>query len=360
MNKDNKRILQDFINFKKTEVNTKNQIEGYNCYIKLFLDSIKKPVKEIKEEDLIKFINSIKDKYKVNSMNCIKSMVHSFLYWYSKDNYYKKFPNIKRICKAHISEKSYSSEDMLNKKDVEKLVQSEYTSYWKAYWLLLFYGGFRPSEVCNLEWKDIKFSSEGAYIKVYVKKNKKEFEKFVPEDVVFYLKKLENNGSKYVFPTARKHKHKIPVGDMPLTRSGVYQRLVKISKEVLDKKINPYILRHSIATILYNRDDLKDSDVAQQMGHSKNMRDTYNNLSVEKLRERMKKIYIKAEELPPEKRKELEEEVETLKKELNEMKNKEIDNSIILNQLLEILKINNSKLKIHKQLIEIEKEKNNL
>ena len=171
-----------------------------------------------------------------------------------------------------------------------------------------------------LEWDKISFVQEGAYITISVKKNNKKFEKFIPEEVCFYLKKQQNNNSKYVFPTARKHKHKIPVGDMPLTRSGIYQHLRDISPKVFGRHINPYVLRHSIATILYNRDDLKDSDVAQQLSHSESMKETYSHLSTDKIRERMKKIWIVPEDLPPEKKLELKQEIERMKKEIYNLK----------------------------------------
>jgi len=180
----------------------------------------------------------------------------------------------------------------------------------------LFYGCFRPGEVCKLEWTQIEFVPEGAFIRIYVKKNKREFEKFIPSNVTYYLKKLQNNGSRYVFPTIRKHKHKIPVGDKHLTRSGVYQRLRDLSIRALGKQINPYVIRHSIGTILYTDDNLKTEYVSQQMGHSTNMRETYTNLNSSQIRKKIKKIWIQSEDLPPEKKAKLEKEVEMLRLQL--------------------------------------------
>lgn len=311
--KNKEKTLEDFINFKRTETNTKSKIEGYQLYVSLFLNSTKKSLKDFSETELINFLNSILKKYSVGSMNCIKSMINSFCFWNFKDDYFKRFPHIQRICKAQITERKYNPEDMLTKQDIQNLVREENTPYWKSYWLLLFYGGFRPSEVCRLEWDNITFAEEGAYIKIFVRKNHKTFEKFIPDDVCFYLKRLQKNNSKYVFPTIRKHKHKIPVGDMPLTRSGVYQHLIPLAKRVLNKHINPYIIRHSIANILYKRDDLKDSDVAQQMGHSKAMKQTYDHPTVQEQRKRMKRIYISPEALPEERKIELEKEILAMK-----------------------------------------------
>lgn len=247
-------------------------------------------------------------------MNEIKWMLKSFVCWHYED-WSKRFRNLDRILSMQKKEKTYSPEQMLTKEDVEKLVQSEEETRWKAFFLLYFYGGFRPNEVCQLKWIDITFEKEGCYIKTFSKKNHKEFQKYVPEDVCFYLKKWkdQNYKSEYVFPTKRTKKHGVSVGDLPMTRSGVYQHLLPLAKRVLNKHVNPYILRHSIATILYNRDDLKDDDVAQQLGHSKAMKETYNNLSIDKIRARMKKIWINPE-ITPEKKEEYEKRIEELTK----------------------------------------------
>jgi len=318
--KKNLEILEEFINYKRTAVSSKSKIESYRYFIKSFLKFTNKPLNKITETDVINFINSLQGKYAIGSINCIKTIIKPFIQWYfNKD--LSKFRNLNKICRGQTKERTYSPEQMLTREDVEKLVQGEPETRWKAFLLLFFYGGFRPSEVCNLEWKNIIFDSEGCFIKVFVSKNKKSFEKYIPEGVCFYLKKLQQNNSKYVFPTKRTCKHKIPVGDVPMTRSGVYQHLLPLARNILGKHVNPYILRHSIATILYNRDDLKDSDVASQMGHSVAMKQTYNNLSVDKIRERMKKIWIKPEDLPPAKKIELENRIRELEKREEEHNN---------------------------------------
>jgi len=322
--KEKDQILKDYLEFKELNINEKGGLYNYKHFVSMLLNSTKtnKPT----ENDLIKFINSIKKDYGVGTMNIIKNVLKSFITWLCKKDF-REYPNLNEICKRQKKEKTYSPEQMLSKEDIEKLVQEEPETRWKAFFLLFFYGAFRPGEVCKLKWDDVSFADNGAYIKVYVNKNNKTFDKFVPENVSFYLKKLQNNDSEYVFPTKRKHinstkkdEKKVSVGDKPMTRSGVYQHLLPLAKRVLGKHINPYILRHSIATILYNRDDLKDDDTARQMGHSVSMKQTYNNLSKEKIRERMKKIWIEAEDLPKEEKKELEVKFEELKKSIEENK----------------------------------------
>jgi integrase len=326
------KILLDYLEYKKITAHTKNKIDAYKYFVGMFLNSTNKSLKNITEKDVIVFINNISSKYAVSTMTEIKIMLKSFIYWYY-DDYPTRFRNLKQICRGQRREKTYTPEQMLTKKDIEKLVQNEHELRWKVYWLLLFYGGFRPKEVCELKWEDIFFEGEEAFIKVHVKKNCRNFEKYIPKEVAYYLKQLQDNGSEYVFPTKRTKKKGAEVGDKPMTRSGVYQRLIPLAKKVLGKHVNPYILRHSIATILYNRDDLKDDDVAQQMGHSKEMKQTYSNLSIKKIRERMKKIYIQSEDLPPEKKKEFEDRIIRLEKIINALlqgKTEEAEDRIVI------------------------------
>lgn len=316
--KENENKIKDYLEFKKTTVSDKRTLLRYDFFLRRFLEKIGKETRHINETDVIQAVNQMAKEYKVGSMNDVKILIKSFLYWRFEDTK-SRFRNLDKICSQLRKERAYSPDQMLSKEDVEKLVKEENEPRWKAFLLLYFYGGFRPGEVCNLKWKDVLFDKEGAFVKVYVKKNGKSFEKYIPEDVCFYLKKLMRNNSEYIFPTKRTNKHGVPVGDVPQTTSGVWQHLVPLSKRVLGKHVNPYILRHSIATILYNRDDLKDDEVAKQMGHSAKMKETYNNLSMEKIRDRMKKIYIQAEELPLEKKHELEAKYETLLKKMETM-----------------------------------------
>ena len=315
-------VMKEYLEFKKTTITTESALKVVERYTNMFLNSSKKPLSKFEEKDVVKFFNFLDNKFLASSSNDIKVMVKVFIKWYYSD-WSQRFRNLDKLCKKKKVEPKYGPDDMLKKEDIEKLVQEEKEPRWKAFWLIYFYGGFRPSEVCNLKWDNVTFDGDEAYITLKATKNGRVFEKYIPDNAVFYLKKIQNNGSKYIFPTKRKYKNVtkknekiIPVGDKPMTHSGVYQHLRDIAPKVFGKRINPYILRHSIATILYNKDNVKDDDAAQQMGHSTNMKRTYSHPTKKQIREQMRKLYIKAEDLPPEKKAELEEKIEKLTKRL--------------------------------------------
>jgi integrase len=300
-----KSILKEYIDFRSLK-NKGRGLKDIEFHINKFITSSKKSLKNFEEKNLLDYIVKITPNYKTSMLNTIKSSyIKNFTKWYFAD-WSSRFRNLDKICKTEMVGETYKPEDMISEKEFEKLVKGEETNFWKAYFMTLFYGGCRPVEVCNLKWKEVKFEEDGAYITIYSKKNKRSFIKFVPENVSFYLKKLQDNGSEYVFYNPKKKK--------PIGVKGAYWKLGILSKEVLGKKINLYLLRHSIATIIYNKDYIKDDDIARQMGHSKSMKGKYVHNNIDRLKETARKIYINPEELPPEKKHELEMKVEKLTK----------------------------------------------
>lgn len=288
--KDN--TIHEYLEFKRLSVNSKRKLKDIERYISRFLKVIN--VQNPTEKELIKFINSL-NIYKTRTKNDLKVLIKNFVKWKYPD-YSARFRNLDRICKTEKGSDVYRPEQHITKEDIEKLVIEEKEPKWKAYISILFYSGSRPQEICNLKWKDLTFDNDGCFIKIYSGKHKNYFDKFVPDNVVFYLNKIKNNNSDYVFPSP-KNKNK------PITESAVYYRISQLSKNVLNKKVNPYLIRHSIATILYNDDAIPDKRVvARQMGHSEKMRKVYDTPTRKVIEQKLKKIWIRTEELPQEKK----------------------------------------------------------
>lgn len=331
--KSKKQILNEYLNFKRISIKSEGKIKDISNYIKRFMDISKKELYSFTEKDLTDFVNSFKD-YSTSTLNGIKSTIKNFVKWFYVD-WSSRFRNLDRICRSEKTGETYTSSQMLSKADIEKLVQNEHDLSWKCFWLLFFYGGFRPIEVCNLKWIQIEFTDDGAYIQINSKKNKRNFLKFVPEDVCFYLRQIKNNNSEFVFPSPLSERK-----GLPIHRKTAYFRLKELSKKVFGKHINPYILRHSVATILYNKEGSNADDVASQMGHTKNMKEKYSHLSAEQLKKKAKRMWIKPELTPEQK-----DELEKLKKQLqiNEYKT-----GVLFSAFSELIQLNKG-IKIDKQ-----------
>ena len=313
MNKDT--ILKEHLEFKKTSVHNINKLQDIERNLKRFIHSSKKPLNKFKEDDLNYFINSLS--FQTRTMNDVKAYIKVFIKWHYPD-WSLRFRNLDKICKQQKPQRAYEPEQMLKYKDIEKIVQNENDLMWKVYWLTLFFGGFRISEACRLLWNQILFEPKGVIIKLHATKTNKDFYKSLPEEAEQLLKELKkNSNSEFIFPSPTK-------GGECINRHLVWERLQRLSKKALGKSIPAQIFRHSIATILYSDDRLKDDDVAQQMGHTKDMRETYKNMSIDKIKEKAKGLLIKTKDMTPTEREELKKMIEEQNKRIFELEEAEI------------------------------------
>ena len=298
--------MKRHLEFKKTSVHTKDKIQDLGRYIGKFINSNNKSLDKFNEEDIVLFLNSLP--YAINTMNYIRVNLKVFIKWYFED-WSARFRNLDRICKQQKAPRTYTPEDMISLKEIKKIADTEEDLMYKTYWVVFFYGGFRPSEACALKWENIFFEKEGTIIKLRAPKTGKDFYKSLPKEAEHLLKEWRKyNNSEWVFPS--------PVNkDSHITNRAICGRLKKLSMKAIGRAVVPYALRHSVATILYQDDNRKDDDVARQLGHHKSMKATYLNLDAEKIKSQARKIWVKAEALPPEEREQLEIKIDKLTEE---------------------------------------------
>lgn len=302
-----KNILKDYIKYKKLSVKS-DKIKDMEFYMKKFLESSSKDIRDFTEKELLNFLEKENSNYKTSSFNNIKAYCKNFIKWHFED-WSLRFRNLDRLCRSQKPPRTYTPEQMIKEDKFEKLIKAEESFFWKAYFLTLFYGGCRPIEVCNLKWEDVEFEESGAYITIYSNKNKTKFVKFLPEKPSWYLKQLKANNSKWVFFNKTTKK--------PISRKGAYWKVRQLSRKVFGKEIDLLTLRHSIATILYNKDNLKDDNIAKQMGHQKSMKGVYVENDLDKIKEIARGIYFEPENLAPERKHKLELEMEEQKKKID-------------------------------------------
>ena len=308
MSKDN--ILNEHLEFKRLSVKFEGKLKDIERGLKNFINSSKKDLGDFTEGDVIKYINELEKNYSVRTINDIKTYIKVFLKWYFED-WSSIFRNLEKVCKLKEPSRAYEPEDLISFEELERLVKGEEDLMWKVYWIILFYGGFRPSECCRLKWKDFLFEDKGIIIKLHTTKTNRDFYKSLPSNVEGIIKKWkEHNSSEFVFPSIYKERETI----VPRSARG---RLQRLSRRVLGRGVVPYALRHSIATELYKNDKLKDDDVARQMGHNKSMKAVYMSLNSDDLKAKARNLWVKGKDLTPMERDELNklrEDFEELKK----------------------------------------------
>ncbi len=144
----------------------------------------------------------------------------------------KKIPHFLSVDEV-ISVLSYFKDSVDAKADEKK---QKYYLKQKTLFLLLYGGGLRISEACQLKWKDIQFDQRRLLI--HGKGNKERFA-ILPAFCFEHLKKMPSLDSVFVFGETTLH-----------TRTG-YEMIRELGKKAgLMNPLHPHALRHSFATHL--------------------------------------------------------------------------------------------------------------
>jgi integrase len=315
LNPKDKQTIEEFISYCGIGAG-KNKLSDIKRSIIQFRDIIQKPFDKIELKDLRDFLGilnkSNREKY---TQNGIKVHIKKFLRWKFKD-WSARFDELKDIRQVKaFNEEKINSNTLLKKEDIEKIMKAENSIFWKAFFITLYESGLRPIELRNLKWKNINFNVDGdiSELNIFATKTSKARAVYVKEATFYLLKLKEETISELCFPSPRDK-------NRPVVKSALANWLHKISKKAIGREIYPYILRHSRATELYKN---MPSKVAEKfMGHGTDMSDLYTHLNNDDVKEAMGKIVYKLEELPPEKKTELEKQVKILKQLLVQLQQK--------------------------------------
>ena len=265
-----------------------NSVKSYVFDIEKYLlfmqnNNINK-IKNIRKEDIVKYINYIDEKEMLGTYSIARKMVslksfHYFLNikYYIEDvsvnienpKFYKKIPNVLSI------------EEIDNLLDIK--LDSAFSYRNKAMLELMYATGLRVSELCNLNINDVNLDDN--YVKCFGKGSK---ERIVPfgNTAKMYLEKyiLEYRNS-LIKSTIDEHLFLNNHGKA-MTRQGFLFIIKNICREKnINKNITPHMLRHSFAThLLQNGADLRSIQI--MLGHS-NLSTTqiYTNVSNQVLKE---------------------------------------------------------------------------
>lgn len=264
-----------------------NSINTIKTYKYLFIDLLKflkeknidykeMAMSEFKIEYIEKYIEELKIKNNSNSTINLKIVIikNFFNYLNYKTVEYmdivNKINNIKLIKKDSNIPKYLTEQEIniiLNNND-ERISLKEYVVF-----VILYYGGLRVSELCNLEKDDISVMDNSSFkIKIYNSKNNKSrvinFECNYGKSIRKYLLNLEYEDGSYLFKNRYKKKY---------TKKGInyiINKIYKISKEnnndkllFNEEKIHPHMLRHTRAMIML-KSGVSLSEIKEYLGHS--------------------------------------------------------------------------------------------
>ncbi len=302
-------IIKHYIIFRSTDCKSKDALNNYTRYITKFLESIKKPLREIDNRHLTIYTNKISNEFSQTTLNVIKPLLKNFVKWLWYD-YPLRFRELDKLCRTKKAVETYNPEDMLSEKEVGKIMNAERTVFWRAFWAIFFYGGFRPVEVTRLKWDKLMFEKDGTIIiKTRIEKNGKYAYKCIPVEPAKIITEFKKEATSELIFVSGDPRRK----GKAISEKSPHKHLAEVSERAIGKHVNPYIFRHSVATILYNTDELPDDLVAEHMAHNESMKKTYNHLDEGKRIARSKKVWERKGMLSPEKKHKLEKELAKLK-----------------------------------------------
>lgn len=313
-------IIEKYIIFRQQGISTSNGLKDIRRYLTHFRYIMQKDFDKITLGDLTEFLGMLNNSRLSKPVrNDLRVLIKNFIKWKFKD-WTVRFQNLElkglktKFADAKNEEK-INPDTVYKKEDIEKLMKYEGRLKWKTFLITQYEAGLRTKEARYLKWESIKFEEELAEITIHSTKTDKT--RIVPvKEAAGYLKllkeKQKNTGDlgEYIFHSKKK-------SDTPIDKATVSSWFRELTTSALGKRGWNYLLRHSRATELYTLSEegkIPESTVARFMGHSKSMKDTYLHLNDDKFKEMLKEQVYKFEDIPPEKKKELEEKVEILMK----------------------------------------------
>lgn len=281
--KEDKKFIENYLFYRKSRgLENTNDLRRYLIQIRNIIqvsfnkfDTLEDISKLAVLIDKSYLSNEVKKNLKINLSNL-------FQYTFQKD-WKTRFMELDcfsiRKKKGQDSEQGKISDaDIPTDKDVENMLKSENSTYWKTFLLIQDITGARTIEVRTLEPKKIEFNKDGtATIEIWMTKTGKKKYVFTDAQTTDYIKKLldekKNMGTlgKYLFSSPGNK-------DEPISKNAVNSWFHKLSLKATGRVIKPYWLRHKKATQLYNlalNNVISKDVVTRLLGHGKDMSDRY-------------------------------------------------------------------------------------
>lgn len=205
-------------------------IKNYLFFNQKFLEFVKKPVHEIKINDVKEYLASL-DKL---STATISLAIASLRFFYGKILKIDIFKDIE------IPKKEKKLPNVLTKDEVKKLIDSSETNKSKLIISTLYSSGLRVSEVVNLKKDDLNLQEKIGWVRRG--KGKKDRVFILSDKLIEQLRPFMIKHPNYTYLLSK---------DEPLTTRNVQKIVKHASKKAgFSKKITPHTLRHSFATHL--------------------------------------------------------------------------------------------------------------
>ena len=253
-------ILRIWIASKKLENCSKGTLENYHRCIRMMMEEINKPIKEITTNDLRFYLAIYQDRRNVKPsyLETMRHTISSWFTWLNDEGYIDRNParKLKRIKFPSEIQKPFSPSE------IEALKRNAFQQRDLALVEFLCSTGARIGEALSLDIDQINFDSKDAII--YGEKGKKERFVYLTDSCCYHLKKYlqsrtDKNPALFV---GMKYPHQ------RLTKSGAQSMLRNLGKKVGIAKVHPHRFRRTLATNALDR-GVPIEQVQEILGHAK-------------------------------------------------------------------------------------------
>jgi integrase/recombinase XerD len=260
-------LINKFLKYVEArEKYSNNTLVNYRIVYKQFMEFWEKDITKVSLIDIEDFIIYLKNKnpnIKKATINLKISALYSLFEYLRTREYINKNPTdgIERITPPQ------KEKVTLTRIEINRMIHYAHCKRDKAIIALFFAGGFRISELRNLNISDIcelpqGINEEGKMIHIREAKNYKERFVFISQKYFKYVEeylKERNDDISTLFISNRKKRIHVDT---------VRKMIEKLSKELnIDKKITPHVLRKSFATYLNDKGILLPL-ISENLGHS--------------------------------------------------------------------------------------------
>lgn len=205
--------------------------------------------KNTTDKGLQSCMSQIRTDFKKNTQRRMIPIVKLFFYWLLKEDYNSSIEkeSIDDIKSPNREVQTKKPGHMLNVNDLTKLIQAAKNPRDKAIIALMFESACRPIEICQSVWDDIVFDKYGAQFTANSKTEKARYIRliFSAPYLITWSEHYPGNavGENPMFPSLKRRKLE------PITQSGLKSMIYTAAIEAkLDKKVHPYLMRHSRIT----------------------------------------------------------------------------------------------------------------
>lgn len=290
---ENKKAINDFIQHGRAKGLTTQRLNIYLRMFRVVGPLAKRPFKQLEKGDMAAIFAKINTMgYKPWTIETYKRTLKCFYRWlYDLDSGDPLPPCIKWL-KGSKPPQTIQKENLITKTEVKKLVDTTPHLMYKALISVLYEGGLRPGELLNLRIRDVYFNKNHVTLKVQGKMERKigarDVYLFNSYDILrSWLEDhpFRNDPNHPVWIVTMKNKsYGNPIGIRFLSLL-----IKKLSgKAGIDKRVWPYLFRHSTATYWYGK--YGEAIAKKMLGQAPDskMSAVYNHLNEEDVLERMK------------------------------------------------------------------------